>query len=234
MGAAPGYPEMNRRGLFLTCLVLLALGLGVAFRTTPPDQGPRSPQRPLPERYPGAPGAIDETWARKKFQAEHPHEKPLNWAIGQVAMRFYRTRPMGRFVLHENDCSDFVECVIDEALGVQARFKRGSAEHRIGERAGVFDYWYWEPGQAVQPGDVVHVIHSPWYAPQPASIGHVGVVGTDGQVYDFVKLRRWRQARYGRNAFGWFVRHSRAPRGVVIGRLKPEYRYRLRALPPGL
>lgn len=220
---------MSSRGLFWICLILLALG--VLLWQAPPDQAPRPPARPLRHYRPPTPWAVDEAWARRKFQAEHPNEKPLNWAIGQVAVRFYRTRPMGRFILHENDCSDFVECVIDEALGVQARFKRGSTEHRIGERAGVFDYWDWEPGQAIQPGDVVHVAHSPWYAPQPDSIGHVGVVGADGQVYDFVKLRRWRQARYGRHSFEWFVRHSRGPHQILIGRLKREYRYRVRALP---
>jgi len=172
-----------------------------------------------------------ETWAREKFLVEHPHEKPLNWAIGAVAERFYRNQPMGRFVLHENDCSDFVECVIDEALGAKARFKRGSDEHLIGERAGALDYWYWEPGQVVQPGDVIHVRHSPWYPPRENSIGHVGVIGTDGKVYDFVKLKQWRQARYARNEFDWFVRHSRGPGEVIIGRLRPEYRYRVKKLP---
>jgi hypothetical protein len=172
-----------------------------------------------------------ETWAREKFLREHPNEKPLNWAIGEVAMRFYRNKPMGKFVLHKNDCSDFVECVIDEALGAKARFKRGSNVHLIGERAGVFDYWYWEPGQAVQVGDVIHVWHSPWYAPQPNTIGHVGILGADGKVYDFVKLRRWRKARYARHEFDWFVRHSLKPQEVVIGRLKPVYRYRVEPLP---
>lgn len=222
---------MSGRSFFLICLIGAALGLGAAFRRlfcelpSRPSARTACPHRPLDFR----PG--DENSARAEFQIKHPNEKPLNWAIGQVAMRFHRTRPMGRFVLHENDCSDFVECVIDEALGAHARFKRGSDQHCIGERAGVFEYWYWQPGQAVQPGDIVHVAHSPWYAPQPDSIGHVGVVGADGHVYDFVKLRRWRQARYGRNDFHWFVRHSRHPQGVVIGRLKPEYRYQMKALP---
>ena len=220
---------MSLRGLLLLGVVLGGVGLGLILRTlTPVAEGPSLPIRP---RTPRPPPLDYETWARKKFQAENPNEKPLNWAIAEVAERFHGNEPMGRFVLHENDCSDFVECVIDEALGAQARFKRGSQTHRIGERVRACDYWYWKPGRTVQPGDVIHIQHSPWYAPQEGSIGHVGVVGPDGKVYDFTKLRRWSQARYGRNDFEWFVRHCPQPREVLIGRLKPSYRYRVKPLP---
>jgi len=140
-------------------------------------------------------------------------------------VRFYQTRPMGRFQLNVNDCSDFVECIIDEALGAGARFERGSTDHLLGERAGLFDYSYWQPGMDVRPGDLVLIRHSPWYAPRQGSIGHEGVVGADGMVYDFVKLRRWRQARYGRHTFRWFVRNCHDPGDAGIGRLKPQYRY---------
>jgi hypothetical protein len=165
---------------------------------------------------------------RARFLTQRPDEKPLNWAIGEVAQRFHRNQPMGKFVLHQNDCSDFVECVIDEALGARARFKRGSNFHSIGLRTDVFDSWYWQPGEAVQPGDVISVEHSPWYTPYEGAIWHVGVVGADGAVYDFTKLRRWRQARYGRNTFEWFVRHSNYFGGVIVSRLKSEYRYKVR------
>lgn len=214
---------MKRGALAGVCCVLAVLGLALC------RQRFRAPVPPL------APSALPEEGraasARERFLAAHPGEKPLNWAIGDVAGRFHRARPMGRFVLHENDCSDYAECIIDEALGVGARFKRGSQKHLIGERAGAFEYWYWQPGLAVQPGDLVSVAHSPWYAPQEGSIGHVGVIGSDGMIYDFAKLRRWKSARYGRHPFAWFVRHSTGPREVIIGRLKPEYRYRIDPIP---
>jgi hypothetical protein len=54
----------------------------------------------------------------------------------------------------------------------------------------------------------------------------VGVLGTDGQVYDFVKLVSWPEARYGRHPFAWFVRHC-GPGEVALGRLRPQYRYLL-------
>ncbi len=217
------------RGPTRLCALLLGLaGAAILSGCRPAGQ----PPAPAPGGVPRpSTGEAYEAWARRRFLAAHPGEKPLNWAIGEAVVRFHRSRPMGRFVLHQNDCSDFAECAIDEALGAGARFRRNSPTHRIGQRPDLFDCWYWQPGDATQPGDVVMVAHSPWYAPYDGAISHVGVVGTDGCVYDFVKLRRWRAARYGRNPFEWFVRHSRTPGHVVTGRLKPEYRFRLQPVP---
>jgi hypothetical protein len=214
---------MTRRNLFLTCFVVAVVEIGVMHALAP-----SRPSSPSPRYFVSAWTGNYESWAREKFLREHPQEKPLNWAIGKVAMEFHKSQPMGKFVLHQNDCSDFVECAIDEALGVKARFNRGSDVHLIGLRSDVFDSWYWTPGEAVMPGDVLSVEHSPWYTPYEGAIWHVGVVGADGMVYDFTKLRRWRGAKYGRHPFEWFVRRSYSEGGVIIGRLKPEYRYKVK------
>lgn len=184
---------------------------------------------------PGAGGY--ERWAREQFMRRHPGEKPLNWAVAEAAVRFHEMKPMGRFVLGltpgewGNDCSDFVECAIDEGLGVGARFNRGSDEHLYGRDRRLWDGFYRRPDLAVQPGDVVAVRHSPWYAPYEEAAWHVGIVGADGMVYDFVKLRSWKDARYGRNDFDWFVRHSLGPQQVIIRRLAAKYRYLIEPLP---
>lgn len=175
--------------------------------------------------------AAFEREARSLFEQRYPGEKPLNWRIAEVADRFHARQPMGRFVLHENDCSDFVGCVIDEALGPGARFNRGSDEHALcgeGGRApsALFERRRLPQVGAVQPGDIVHVRHSPWYPPHDDSIGHVGVVGTDGSVIDFSKLKIWPSARYHQVDFEFFIRHNE-PDEVVIGRLRPEFRYRV-------
>lgn len=172
-----------------------------------------------------------EREARAYFERRYPGEKPLNWRIAETAERFLHERPMGRFVLHENDCSDFVGCVIDEALGPGARFNRDSDEHVLCGEGGRLERWLFDRRRlpdvgAVQPGDTVHVRHSPWYAPYDDSIGHVGVVGPNGGVIDFSKLISWPEARYQQTDFDFFVRHNR-PEQVVIGRLRPEFRYRL-------
>jgi len=54
----------------------------------------------------------------------------------------------------------------------------------------------------------------------------VGVVGPDGRVIDFSKLKSWPSARYHQVEFDFFTRHNK-PNEVVIGRLKPEFRYRV-------
>jgi hypothetical protein len=217
---------MSRSNLLLTCLVVGTVEIGLIHRLA--SVGSSRASASLLRRISYALQGNTETQMRERFLAEHPHEKPLNWAMGQVAVQFHKSQPMGRFVLHKNDCSDFVECVIDESLGVKARFKRGSDVHLIGLRSDVFDSWYWTPGEAVMPGDVLSVEHSPWYAPYEGAIWHVGIVGADGMVYDFTKLRRWREAKYGRHTFDWFVRHSNYEGGIIIGRLKAEYRYRVK------
>lgn len=175
-----------------------------------------------------------ERRARALFEQRHPGEKPLNWHIAEVAERFHRERPMGRFVLHENDCSDFVGCIVDEALGPGARFNRGSDDHALcggggAEPRSLFEIRRLPRTGAVQPGDIVHVRHSPWYPPHDDSIGHVGVVGPDGRVIDYTKLKSWPRARYNRVDFEFFIRHN-APNEVVIGRLRPEFRYRVMEL----
>jgi hypothetical protein len=172
-----------------------------------------------------------ERQARMLFEERYPGEKPLNWQIARTARRLYEEQPMGRFVLHENDCSDFVGCIIDEALGAGARFNRGSEEHALcgeGGRAprSLFEYQRLPDVGAVQPGDVVHVRHSPWYPPHDDSIGHVGVVGPDGDVIDFSKLKSWPSARYHEVHFDFFIQHN-DPEEVVISRLRPEFRYRV-------
>lgn len=172
-----------------------------------------------------------EREARRLFEERYPGEKPLNWRIAETADRLYRERPMGRFVLHENDCSDFVGCVIDEALGPGARFNRGSDDHALAGKGGappsaLFEHRRLPQVGAVQPGDIVHVAHSPWYPPHDDSIGHVGVVGADGRVVDFSKLKSWPTARYHQVEFEVFTRHC-SPDEVVISRLRPEFRYRV-------
>lgn len=210
-------------------LVLLGLAVLVAALWLSARRELRHPPPPIRE-------VTFETWARQQFLANHPGEKPLNWAIGRVAVEFHRSQPMGKFVLGltpgqwGNDCSDFVACIVDEGLGVGARFNRGSQEH-VHESSDIMQAVYWTPEMVVQPGDIVSVRHSPWYEPQESSCWHVGILGTDGMVYDFTKLKRWKEARYGRNPFAWFVRHSRGPRQALIRRLRPQYRYRIEALP---
>jgi hypothetical protein len=212
-----------RAAVIVGAVVLAAAGVGLLPRRLPPG-------RALPMsagRY--------EQWARQHFFDRWPHDKPLNWAIARTAADFHDSKPMGKFVLHDNDCSDFVGCVVDHALGAGARFERDSEDHALCGSGGSVRRWLFETRRlpdvdAVQPGDVVGVAHSPWYPPREGSIGHVGVVGPDGFVYDFVKLKSWRQARYGRNPLSWFIRHSSRDQ-VYISRLRPEYRYRLKEVP---
>lgn len=173
-----------------------------------------------------------ERWARQQFEAQYPGQKPLNWRIANTAKRFRAEKPMGKFVLNKNDCSDFVDCVVDDALGPKARFRRNSDQHVANYTPGLMKSFLWRRGDPVLPGDIVTVIHSPWYPPhEPPSIAHIGVVGPDGYVYDFVKLKVWSTYRYGRNSFTWFVRNSPGPTEVIITRLRPEYRYRVKTLP---
>ncbi len=180
--------------------------------------------------------AAFERQARALFEQRYPGEKPLNWAIAETAERLYRERPMGRFVLHENDCSDFVGCVIDEALGPGARFNRQSSDHALCGEGGrtpnaLFDHRSLPDATPVQPGDIVYVRHSPWYAPHDDSIGHVGVVGPNGRVLDFTKLKSWPEARYNEVALEFFIQHNE-PDEVTIGRLRPEFRYRVLEIRP--
>jgi hypothetical protein len=184
-----------------------------------------------------APSMIErEARARERFVREHSGEEPLNVAIGEAVVRLHQAKPMGKFVLglgwddRGNDCSDFVKCCVDEGLGLGARFKRGSPDHLIGDSLRVQYDLAWDRRQSLLPGDIVSVKHSPWYDPYPGACWHVGIIGADGMVYDFVKLKSWKEARYGRNKLAWFVRHAQGPSEVIVRRLLPEYRYRLREL----
>ncbi len=212
-----------RAGVIVGALVLAAAGVGLLARSLPPGTALPITQEQFEQR------------ARQQFLGRWPDEEPLNWAIARTVAKFHETHPMGKFILHENDCSDFVGCVVDHALGAGARFERGSEDHALCGRGGAVRRRLFRtrrlPGvDAVQPGDVVGVRHSPWYPPKEETIGHVGIIGPGGFVYDFVKLRTWRTARYGRVKFEWFIRHT-TPEQVYISRLRPEYRYRLREVP---
>lgn len=173
-----------------------------------------------------------EAQCRATFVKEHSGAQPVNWLIGKAAERYYKERPQGKYVLHKNDCSDFVECLVDDALGAKARFRRDSNQHLAMRGRGLFYTLEWRSGVTVNPGDVINVRHSPWYAPSASSnISHVGVMGTDGKVYDYTKLRSWKTARYGRVDFDFFIRYSLEPGQVTITRLLPEYKYRIKPTP---
>lgn len=178
---------------------------------------------------------LDEASAKAAFERRYPGRRPLNEAIGEAAVRFHRERPMGKFVLGlttpGNDCSDFVACCVDEGLGVKARFRRHSNQHLLGERWDLTQVHRYSDSLALLPGDVIQVRHSPWYAPSPRSCWHVGIVGSDGMVYDFVKLKKWKQPRYGRQPAKWFVRHSRGVGQCQVFRLHWRYRYAVDPLP---
>lgn len=213
-------------GVLAGLAVLVAIGAVVWSQLNP--AGLRVPRLSVPRM------SADEyeRWAREQFLKHYPDEKPLNWAIARTAVAFHNREPMGKFVLHENDCSDFTGCIVDHALGAGARFERKSEDHALcgpggSVRRRLFGTRRLPDVDGVQPGDVIGVRHSPWYPPKEESIGHVGVIGADGYVYDFVKLKSWSEARYGRTSFEWFI-HNCAPEEVRISRLRPEYRYRLR------
>jgi hypothetical protein len=214
--------------LSLLIAVLLLGGLSLWARRA---RGPSAPYLP-PFALPGRPlpTISYEAWARREFERRHPGEKPLNWRIAAKAVEFRRTRPMGRFVLDRNDCSDFVDAILDDALGAQARFRRHSAVHLLAGRR-IWDFFYWDRRTPLQPGDELCVRHSPWYEPYESRLWHVGIIGSDGMVYDWTKLVTWPEARYGRNSVEWFVRHCPDPKEVVVVRLAPQYRYAIEPLP---
>ncbi len=213
-------------------LTILAAIVGVAAGLFVYVCVSRTPPVVVVPRPGGIPDLIPyEEWARKDFYRSHPGEKPLNWKIAAKAEEFYRTEPMGRFVLHENDCSDFVDSVIDDALGAKARFRRDSEDHLLAWRRSPWDWFYWDREHPLLPGDEISVEHSPHYAPHEGAIRHCGIVGTDGHVYDWTKLKSWGSDRYGRHSVEWFTRHSPNPKGVIVRRLKPQYRYRVEPLP---
>lgn len=175
--------------------------------------------------------AVREQRAKARFLREHPGQQPRNVAIGRAAMALHAARPMGKFVLglgaddKGNDCSDFVNCAIDEGLGFKARFKRRSDRHVIGNSLRVQYEFFWNHKTPLLPGDGVTVRHSPWYDPYPGACWHMGIVGADGYVYDFVKLKIWNEPKYGRHELAWFVQHAPGPQDVLVRRLLPEYRY---------
>lgn len=208
-------------GVLAVTLTLAALGgvtyeLRHVFRPQPPCQ-----QQP-----------VDFTqYCRARFLREHPGAETLNMRIGRAAIRLHDEQPMGRFVLGVNaldignDCSDFVKCAMDEGVGVKARFRRNSEQHLIGGNPRYFEMIVWDHKASLLPGDGLAVAHSPWYEPYDGACWHVGIVGADGLVYDFVKLKSWPKPRYGRNTVQWFVHNSKGDDEIVIERLRPEYRY---------
>ena len=206
-------------GSLLLCLVLVGIAPGClrVGRSGRPDLVP-----------PTVDPAIQ---AERDFLRRHPGEKPLNWRIAAKAQDFYRTQPMGKFVLNQNDCSDFVEAAVDDALGAQARFRRHSSRHLLMRIPGLWDVFYWDHKTPLQPGDVVSVEHSPHYPPYEGAIWHVGAIGPDGQVYDWSKLKVWSTSRYGCHSVEWFTRHASGPQSVEIWRLNAMYRYRAWELP---
>jgi len=212
------------RTLLPVVIVLAALAFGATWYLV--DGG-----RALTVRRPAF--TDPEVAARRDFYRNHPGEQPLNWQIGRTAEAFHRMRPMGRFRLHKNDCSDYVDCIVDEALGAKARFQRSSDRHLLSPQRRLWDVFYWDRREPLLPGDAVSVEHSPHYDPYEGAIWHVGVIGADGRVYDWSKLRSWSSDRYGCNSVEWFTRHATGPRSVVVWRLKAVYRYKARPLPLG-
>jgi len=172
-----------------------------------------------------------EEWARAEFMRKHPGGKPLNWSIAQKAEDFVRAEPMGRFVLHSNDCSDFTDAILDEALGARARFRRASKHHVLAPEPSLWEFHRWEPGLTLMPGDEIAVRHSPHYPPYDEAPWHRGIVGTDGMVCDWTKLRSWSTDRYGRHTVEWFVHNSSGPNEVIVRRLRPAYRYLIEPIP---
>lgn len=215
-----------RRWTFGLLLMAVAVAAGAVLWRLLPWRPPFPALGFLERRH-----AAYEARARQQFYRERPGEKPLNWKIAARADEFQRAEPMGKFVLHQNDCSDFVDAVIDDALGAQARFRRDSSKHVLMGKKGLWDTFCWDRQRPLLPGDVVSVAHSPHYAPRQGSVWHCGVIGTDGKVRDWTKLKTWDTSRYGRHPVEWFIQHTRARSEVIIWRLKPQYRYRLRPVP---
>ncbi|MBM3475770.1 MAG: hypothetical protein FJX75_21090 [Armatimonadetes bacterium] len=172
-----------------------------------------------------------EEWARQEFARRYPNERPLNWAIAEKAEEFRRTEPMGAFVLGRNDCSDFTDAVLDDALGAQARFRRNSDQHLLASEPSVWEFYRWEPGATLLPGDEIAVRHSPHYAPSEDAPWHRGIVGTDGLVYDWTKLKAWGTDRYGRHEPAWFMHSSLGPGEAIVRRLRAVYRYMIEPIP---
>ena len=214
-----------RWGAFLPLVALVALlALGVTWYVV---AGRWAPGARLPT-------SIDpDVEARRDFYRNHPGEHPLNWQIGRKAQEFHRLRPMGGFRLHRNDCSDYVDCIVDDALGAKARFRRGSDRHILMRRSDLWDVFYWDRHEPLLPGDILSVEHSPHYEPHEGAVWHVGVLSTDGRVYDWSKLVSWPTDRYGCNSLAWFTRYSTGPDSIIVWRLKAVYRYKARPVTAG-
>jgi len=217
---------MRLKTLLLSIVVGLVIGLAIVYAFRPPGLALPRPPDAVQRLF-----SPSEKQLRAAFYKDHAGGKPLNWAIAEMADEMHESKPMGKFVLHENDCSDFMEAVVDEGLGATARFKRESDRHILTRRSGLWNVFYWDRKAPLLPGDQVSVRHSPHYAPKDGSIGHCGLIGSDGNVRDWSKLRSWSTDRYGSNSVEWFTRHSPGPREVVITRLRPEYRYLAKPVP---
>ena len=219
---------MRYRRLLLPALLTVAAGalLAPALHRHAPALRRHAPVTLPPVIVP----PLTEVTAREHFHHEHPGEPPYHVRIARAAELFHQTRPMGTFVFNppspvHNACSDYCACCVDHGLGVGARFERQSDRHLLGDRDDLFEDYWWQPGFRLAPGDEVDVRHSPYYPPNPAACWHVGLVGTDGHVYDFSKLKRWPTPRYGRQSFAEFTRNSHGEHEIMIRRLRWEYRY---------
>jgi len=121
--------------------------------------------------------------------------------------------------------------VLDDALGAKARFRRGSERHILADEPSLWEFYRWEPTSALMPGDEVAVRHSPHYPPSDEAPWHRGIIGTDGMVYDWTKLKSWSGPRYGRYPIDWFLRYSHGRNEVIVRRLRPAYRYGIEPIP---
>jgi len=191
---------------------------------------PAEPASPVRIQAPPGPKIPYEQWARQEFERNHPGGKPLNWKIAETAEAYVQAQPMGKFVLYSNDCSDFADSVLDDALGLRARFRRNSKYH-LAAVDNIWQFFDWEPGISLIPGDEINVRHSPHYPPSSGEVRHCGVVGPDGMVYDWTKLKRWRTHRYGRHSVAWFTQNARGAHEITVRRLLPQYRYMIEPVP---
>jgi hypothetical protein len=224
----------NSRVLPLLCVPLVVACVAVWWIAwhPPQDGGATAAGAKGSTSQPAGPAIPFEDWARMEFARRHPGEQPLNWRIADKAEEFYRTKPMGAFVLGKNDCSDFTDAILDDALGARARFRRGSQNHILANEPSVWEFYRWEPNMTVMPGDEIAVRHSPNYPPYLDAPWHRGIVGTDGMVYDWTRLKAWSSDRYGRHDLEWFVHNSRGPGDeVIIRRLRAVYRYCIEPVP---
>lgn len=120
--------------------------------------------------------------------------------VATVAMETTRKKALGKYALGRNDCTNFVARAVERGAGIALP---NHDFDRLGNQELQYFTYFLLPtdgnGATVQPGDIV------WLIPRKG-ISHVGVVGTDGRVYHFTKLRR-RPQRYAAEPLSVFLRH---------------------------